>query len=115
MKVIYISITVHNKEFVNGITVSSAKNYTGSETGKYLRYETKYLSAQLDARKITINENNSTVLSGRKLTYKVYDADLNEITMNADGTFDVPAKGKYLIEVSNLTAADIGSVTFRIV
>ena len=55
------------------------------------------------------------MLSERKLTYKVYDADLNEITMNADGTFDIPAKGKYLIEVSNLTAADIESVTFRIV
>ena len=115
VKVIYISITVHNKESVNGITVSSAKSYTVSETGKYLCYETKYLSAQLDAGKITINENNSTVLSARKLTYKVYDADLNEITMNADGTFDIPAKGKYLIEVSNLTTADIESVTFRIV
>ena len=94
---------------------STAKNYTESETGKYLSNETKYLSAQLVAGKITINENNSTVLSARKLTYKVYDADLNEITMNADGTFDIPAKGKYLIEVSNLTAADIESVTFRIV
>ena len=115
VKVIYISITVYDKNSVNGITVSSAKSYSVSETGKYLRYETKYLSAQLDAGKITINENNSTVLSERKLTYKVYDADLNEITMNADGTFDIPANGKYLIEVSNLTAADIESVTFRIV
>ena len=115
VKVIYISITVHNKESVNGITVSSAKSYTESETGKYLSNETKYLSAQLDAGKVTINENNSTVLSARKLTYKVYDADLNEITMNADGTFDIPANGKYLIEVSNLTTADIESVTFKIV
>ena len=115
VKVIYISITVYDKNSVNGITVSSAKSYSVSETGKYLRYETKYLSAQLNAGKITINENNSTVLSERKLTYKVYDADLNEITMNADGTFDIPANGKYLIEVSNLTTADIESVTFRIV
>lgn len=115
VKVIYISITVYDKNSVNGITVSSAKSYAVSETGKYLRYETKYLSAQLDAGKITINENNSTVLSERKLTYKVYDANLKEITMNADGTFDIPANGEYLIEVSNLTAADIESVTFRIV
>lgn len=115
VKVIYISITVHNKEFVNGITVSKTKDYAESETGKYLRYETKYLSAQLDAGKITINENNSTALSARKLTYKVYDADLKEITMNADGFFDIPANGKYLIEVSNLTTADIESVTFKIV
>lgn len=115
VKVIYISITVYDKNSVNGITVSSAKSYSVSETGKYLRYETKYLSAQLNAGKITINENNSTVLSERKLTYKVYDADLNEITMNADGTFDIPENGKYLIEVSNLTTADIESVTFRIV
>ena len=115
VKVIYISITVYDKNSVNGITVSSAKSLAVSETGKYLRYETKYLSAQLNAGKITINENNSTVLSERKLTYKVYDADLNEITMNADGTFDIPENGKYLIEVSNLTTADIESVTFRIV
>lgn len=115
VKVIYISITVYDKNSVNGITVSSTKSYAVSETGKYLRYETKYLSAQLDAGKITINENNSTVLSERKLTYKVYDANLKEIKMNADGTFDIPANGKYLIEVSNLTAADIESVTFRIV
>lgn len=113
-KVIYI-VTYTDKDIDNGITVSSAKNYTVSETGKYLRYETKYLSAQLNAGKITINENNSTVLSARKLTYKVYDADLNEITMNADGTFDIQENGKYLIEVSNLTAGDIESVTFRIV
>lgn len=115
VKVIYISITVYDKNSVNGITVSSTKSYAVSETGKYLRYETKYLSAQLDAGKITINENNSTVLSERKLTYKVYDANLKEIKMNADGTFDIPANGEYLIEVSNLTAADIESVTFRIV
>mgnify|MGYP000631578835 CR=1 FL=1 len=115
VKVIYISITVYDKNSVNGITVSSTKSYAVSETGKYLRYETKYLSAQLDAGKITINENNSTVLSARKLTYKVYDANLKEIKMNADGTFDIPANGEYLIEVSNLTAADIESVTFRIV
>ena len=114
VKVVYIA-TYTDKDIDNGITVSSAKSYTVSETGKYLRYETKYLSAQLDAGKITINENNSTVLSARKLTYKVYDADLNEIKMNADGTFDIPANGEYLIEVSNLTAADIESVTFRIV
>ena len=115
MKVIYISITVYDKNSVNGITVSSAKNHTASETGKYLRYETKYFAAQLNAGKITINENGSTVLSARKLTYKVYGADLNEITMNADGSFDIPANGKYLIEVSNLTAGDIESVTFGIV
>lgn len=114
VKVIYISITVYDKNSVNGITVSSAKNHTESETGKYLRYETKYLSAQLNAGKITINENGSTVLSARKLTYKVYDADLNEITMNADGTFEIQKNGKYLIEVSNLTTGDIESVTFRI-
>ena len=114
VKVIYISITVYDKNSVNGITVSSAKNHTASETGKYLRYETKYFAAQLNAGKITINENGSTVLSARKLTYKVYDADLNEITMNADGTFDIQPNGKYLIEVSNLTAGDIESVTFRI-
>ena len=114
VKVVYIA-TYTDKDIDNGITVSSAKSLAVSETGKYLRYETKYLSAQLNAGKITINENNSTVLSERKLTYKVYDADLNEITMNADGTFDIPANGEYLIEVSNLTAADIESVTFRIV
>lgn len=115
VKVIYISITVYDKNSVNGITVSSAKNHTASETGKYLRYETKYFAAQLNAGKITINENGSTVLSARKLTYKVYGADLNEITMNADGTFDIQENGKYLIEVSNLTAGDIESVTFGIV
>ena len=114
VKVVYIA-TYTDKDVDNGITVSSAKSLAVSETGKYLRYETKYLSAQLNAGKITINENNSTVLSERKLTYKVYDADLNEITMNADGTFDIPENGKYLIEVSNLTTADIESVTFRIV
>lgn len=114
VKVIYISITVYDKNSVNGITVSSAKNHTASETGKYLRYETKYFAAQLNAGKITINENGSTVLSARKLTYKVYGADLNEITMNADGSFDIPANGKYLIEVSNLTTGDIESVTFKI-
>ena len=114
VKVVYIA-TYTDKDVDNGITVSSTKSYAVSETGKYLRYETKYLSGQLDAGKITINENNSTVLSERKLTYKVYDADLNEIIMNADGTFDIPANGKYLIEVSNLTTADIESVTFRIV
>lgn len=114
VKVVYIA-TYTDKDTDNGITVSSAKNYTESETGKYLRYETKYLSAQLNAGKITINENGSTVPSARKLTYNVYGADLKAITMNADGTFDIPAKGKYLIEVSNLTAADIESVTFKIV
>lgn len=115
MKAVYISINVTTKSFDNGITVRSAKSYAVSETGKYLRGATKYLWAQLDAGKITIKEDSSTVLSERKLTYKVYDADLNEIIMNADGTFDIPAKGKYLIEVSNLSAADIESVTFRIV
>ena len=115
VKVVYISINGSDTSFDNNITVSKTKDIAISETGKYLRYETKYLSAQLDAGKITINENNSTVLSARKLTYKVYDADLKEITMNADGTFDIPANGKYLVEVSNLTAADIESVTFRIV
>ena len=114
VKVVYIA-TYTDKEFDNGITVSSAKSYTVSETGKYLRYETKYLSAQLDAGKITINEGNSTVLSERKLTYKVYDADMNVIQMNEDGSFDIPANGEYLIEVSNLTTTDIESVTFRIV
>ena len=114
VKVVYIA-TYTDKDIDNGITVSNVKSYTVSETGKYLRYETKYLSAQLDDGKITIDENNSTVLSARKLTYKVYDADLKEIKMNADGTFDIPANGKYLIEVSNLTTADIESVTFRIV
>ena len=115
VKVVYISINVTTKSFDNGITVRSAKSYAVSETGKYLRGATKYLFAQLDAGKITIKEDSSTILSERKLTYKVYDADLNEIIMNADGTFDIPAKGKYLIEVSNLSAADIESVTFRIV
>ena len=115
VKVVYISISGSDTSFNNYITVSKTKDFVVSETGKYLEGEAKYFSGQLNAGKITINEGNSTVLSERKLTYKVYDADLKEITMNADGTFDIPAKGKYLIEVSNLTTADIESVTFRIV
>lgn len=116
VKVVYISINGSDTSFNNYITVSKTKDIVTSETGKYLESEAKYFAAQLNAGKITINENNSTVLSARKLTYKVYDADLNEITMNnADGTFDIQGNGKYLIEVSNLTTADIESVTFRIV
>ena len=115
VKVVYISISGSDTSFNNYITVSKTKDFVASETGKYLEGEAKYFSGQLNAGKITIDENNSTVLSARKLTYKVYDANLKEITMNADGTFDIPADGKYLIEVSNLTAAEIASVTFKIV
>lgn len=115
MKVVYISISGSDTSFENNITVSKTKDIVTSETGKYLEGEAKYFAGQLGVGKITIKENDSTNLSTRKLTYKVYDANLKEITMNADGTFDIPANGKYLIEVSNLTAADIESVTFRIV
>lgn len=115
VKVVYISISGSDTSFDNNITVSKTKDIVTSETGKYLEGEAKYFAAQLNAGKITINENGSTVLSARKLTYKVYGADLNEITMNADGTFDIPKNGKYLIEVSNLTAGVIESVTFKIV
>ena len=69
----------------------------------------------MNAGKITIKEDGSTDPSARKLTYKVYGADLKEITMNADGTFDITADGKYLIEVINGTKAEIASVTFSIV
>lgn len=115
VKVVYISISGSDTSFNNYITVSKTKDFVVSETGKYLEGEAKYFSGQLNAGKITIKEDGSTVLSARKLTYKVYDANLKEITMNADGTFDIPADGKYLIEVSNLTAAEIASVTFSIV
>ena len=115
VKVVYISISGSDTSFNNYITVSKTKDIAISETGKYLEGEAKYFAAQLNTGKITINENGSTVLSARKLTYKVYDADLNEITMNADGTFDIQKNGKYLIEVSNLTTGDIESVTFGIV
>lgn len=115
VKVVYISINGSDTSFDNNITVSKTKDIAISETGKYLEGEAKYFAGQLGVGKITINENNSTVLSERKLTYKVYGADLKAITMNADGTFEIPAKGKYLIEVSNLTEADIESVTFKIV
>ena len=77
--------------------------------------EAKYFSGQLDAGKITIKEDGSTDPSARKLTYKVYDANMNEIQMNADGTFDIPAKGEYLFEVINGTKTEIASVTFSIV
>ena len=115
VKVVYISINGSDTSFNNYITVSKTKDFVVSETGKYLEGEAKYFSGQLDAGKITIKEDGSTDPSARKLTYKVYDANLKEITMNADGTFDIPADGKYLIEVSNLTAAEIASVTFSIV
>ena len=115
VKVVYISISGSDTSFENNITVSKTKDIVTSETGKYLEGEAKYFAGQLGVGKITIKENDSTNLSTRKLTYKVYDVNLKEITMNADGTFDIPANGKYLIEVSNLTAADIESVTFRIV
>ena len=115
VKVVYISISGSDTSFNNYITVSKTKDFGVSETGKYLEGEAKYFSGQLNAGKITIKEDGSTDPSARKLTYKVYDANLKEITMNADGTFDIPADGKYLIEVSNLTAAEIASVTFSIV
>lgn len=115
VKVVYISISGSDTSFNNYITVSKTKDIVTSETGKYLEGEAKYFAAQLNAGKITINENDSTVLSARKLTYKVYDAELNEITMNADGTFDIQENGKYLIEVINKTNGEIASVKFSIV
>ena len=115
VKVVYISISGSDTSFDNNITVSKTKDIVTSETGKYLEGEAKYFAAQLNAGKITINENDSTVLSARKLTYKVYGADLNEITMNADGTFDIQENGKYLIEVINKTNKEIASVKFSIV
>lgn len=115
VKVVYISISGSDTSFDNNITVSKTKDIVTSETGKYLEGEAKYFAAQLNAGKITINENDSTVLSARKLTYKVYDAELNEITMNADGTFDIQENGKYLIEVINKTNGEIASVKFSIV
>ena len=115
VKVVYISISGSDTSFNNYITVSKTKDFVVSETGKYLEDEAKYFSGQLDAGKITIKEDGSTDPSARKLTYKVYDANMNEIQMNADGTFDIPAKGEYLFEVINGTKAEIASVTFSIV
>ena len=115
VKVVYISISGSDTSFNNYITVSKTKDFVVSETGKYLEGEAKYFSGQLDAGKITIKEDGSTDPSARKLTYKVYDANMNEIQMNADGTFDIPAKGEYLFEVINGTKAEIASVTFSIV
>ena len=115
VKVVYISISGSDTSFNNYITVSKTKDFVVSETGKYLEDEAKYFSGQLDAGKITIKEDGSTDPSARKLTYKVYDANMNEIQMNADGTFDIPAKGEYLFEVINGTKAEIASVTFGIV
>jgi hypothetical protein len=115
VKVVYISINGSDTSFNNYITVSKTKDFVVSETGKYLEDEAKYFSGQLDAGKITIKEDGSTDVSARKLTYKVYDANMNEIQMNADGTFDIPAKGGYLFEVINGTKAEIASVTFSIV
>lgn len=115
VKVVYISISGSDTSFNNYITVSKTKDFVVSETGKYLEDEAKYFSGQLDAGKITIKEDGSTDVSARKLTYKVYDANMNEIQMNADGTFDIPAKGEYLFEVINGTKAEIASVTFSIV
>ena len=115
VKVVYISINGSDTSFDNNITVSKTKDFVVSETGKYLEGEAKYFSRQLNAGKITIKEDGSTDPSARKLTYKVYDANMNEIQMNADGTFDIPAKGEYLFEVINGTKAEIASVTFSIV
>ena len=115
VKVVYISINGSDTSFDNNITVSKTKDIAISETGKYLEGEAKYFAAQLNAGKITIKENDSTNLSARQLTYKVYDADLNEITMNADGTFDIQANGKYLIEVINEKNKEIASVKFSVV
>ena len=115
VKVVYISISGSDTSFDNNITVSKTKDIVTSEIGKYLEGEAKYFAAQLNAGKITIKENDSTNLSARQLTYKVYDADLNEITMNADGTFDIQANGKYLIEVINEKNKEIASVKFSVV
>lgn len=115
VKVVYISISGSDTSFNNYITVSKTKDIVVSETGKYLEDEAKYFAGQLGVGKITIKENDSTNLSARKLTYKVYDADMNEIQMNEDGSFDIKANGKYLIEVINGTKAEIASVKFSVV
>lgn len=115
VKVVYISISGSDTSFDNNITVSKTKDIVTSETGKYLEGEAKYFAAQLNAGKITIKENDSTNLSARQLTYKVYDADLNEIQMNEDGSFDIPANGKYLIEVINEKNKEIASAKFSVV
>lgn len=115
VKVVYISISGSDTSFNNYITVSKTKDIATSETGKYLEGEAKYFAGQLGVGKITINENDSTNLSTRKLTYKVYDANMNEIQMNEDGSFDIPANGKYLIEVINEKNKEIASVKFSVV
>ena len=115
VKVVYISISGSDTSFNNYITVSKTKDIVVSETGKYLEGEAKYFAGQLGVGKITIKENDSTNLSARKLTYKVYDANMNEIKMNEDGSFDIKANGKYLIEVINGTKAEIASVKFSVV
>ena len=115
VKVVYISISGSDTSFNNYITVSKTKDIATSETGKYLEGEAKYFARQLGVGKITIKENDSTNLSARKLTYKVYGADMNEIQMNEDGSFDIPANGKYLIEVINGTKGEIASVKFSVV
>lgn len=115
VKVVYISISGSDTSFNNYITVSKTKDIATSETGKYLEGEAKYFAGQLGVGKITIKENDSTNLSTRKLTYKVYDADMNEIQMNEDGSFDIQANGKYLIEVINKTTGEIASVKFSVV
>ena len=115
VKVVYISINGSDTSFDNNITVSKTKDIAISETGKYLEGEAKYFAGQLGVGKMTIKENDSTNLSARQLTYKVYDADMNEITMNEDGSFDIPENGKYLIEVINKTTGEIASVKFSVV
>ena len=115
VKVVYISISGSDTSFNNYITVSKTKDIVVSETGKYLEDEAKYFAGQLGVGKITIKENDSTNLSARKLTYKVYDANMNEIQMNEDGSFDIQANGEYLIEVINGTKAEIASVKFSVV
>lgn len=115
VKVVYNSISGSDTSFNNYITVSKTKDIATSETGKYLEGEAKYFAGQLGVGKITIKENDSTNLSTRKLTYKVYDANMNEIQMNEDGSFDIQANGKYLIEVINKTTAEIASVKFSVV
>lgn len=115
VKVVYISISGSDTSFNNYITVSKTKDIATSETGKYLEGEAKYFAGQLGVGKITIKENDSTNLSARKLTYKVYDADMNEIQMNEDGSFDIQANGEYLIEVINGTTGEIASVKFSVV
>lgn len=115
VKVVYISISGSDTSFDNNITVSKTKDIAISETGKYLEGEAKYFAGQLGVGKMTIKENDSTDLSARQLTYKVYDADMNEIQMNEDGSFDIPANGKYLIEVINEKNKEIASVKFSVV